>query len=262
MLLSHRKFFFKGLNENTLCLLIVCQCVLFMFSNRLVYSQVIGTIQLFLDCIFIFDLLIKIANRGKAYLRKPLNALDAIIVAASFIGHFISHDSQTLTALRVIRLLRLLKVIKLIPHSDQIVVGVGRAMKASKGVFLMLLVLVTFFSILGFLLFHKSVPTHFADPLVASYTVFSLFTVEGWNEVPSLVQVGSIEFYLIRAYVISVIVFGSFFALSLANAIFIDEIVMDNNNELENKIDLLIKTVEIQNTEIKNLKQTISERKN
>lgn len=253
MLLSYRKFVLKGLNENTLCLLIVCQCILFVFSSRLAYSQIIESLQLLIDCIFVFDLTTKLANQGKQYLRKPLNLIDSAVVVASFVGHFITHDGQTLTALRVIRLLRLLKVIKLIPHSEQIFVGVGRAMKASKGVFLMLAVLVTFFSILGFLLFNKTLPSHFEDPLIASYTVFSLFTVEGWNELPSLVPVGTLDFYLIRAYVISVIVFGSFFALSLANAIFIDEIVMDNNNELEKKVDTLSKQIERQNMLIQKL---------
>lgn len=257
MLLFHRKIF-KGLNESTLCVLIVCQCLLFIFSNHVINSELIEFIQLLLDCIFVFDISIKVLSNAKKYLKKPLNTLDAIIVVASFIGHFINNDSQTLTALRVVRLLRLLKVIKLIPHSDQIVIGVGRAIKASKGVFLMLLVLVTFFSILGFLLFHETIPSHFADPLVASYTVFSLFTVEGWNEVPALVEIGTLDFYLIRAYVMTVIVFGSFFALSLANAIFIDEIVMDNNNELEKKIDLLIKQVEEQNNMIKQFSSKIN----
>ncbi len=255
-MLFHRKIF-KGLNESTLCFLIACQCLLFISSNRFLNSELIESVQLILDCIFVIDIAIKVHRDAKSYLTKPLNILDTIIVISSFVGHFISNDSQTLTALRVIRLLRLLKVIKLIPHSDQIVIGVGRAMKASKGVFLMLLVLVTFFSILGFLLFNEAIPSHFEDPLVASYTVFSLFTVEGWNEVTTLVEVGTLDFYLIRAYVITVIIFGSFFALSLANAIFIDEIVMDNNNELEKKIELLVIQVEQQNNLLKQFLRNI-----
>ena len=117
----------------------------------------------------------------------------------------------------------------------------------------MLLILLVFFSTLGYLLFSISIPSHFADPLIAGYTVFSLFTVEAWNEVPTLTAPDTLEYYMIRGYVIAVIVFGSFFALSLANAIFIDEMVMDNNSDLEMKLEKLILIVESQSKQLKEI---------
>jgi voltage-gated sodium channel len=40
-------------------------------------------------------------------------------------------------------------------------------------------------------------------------------------------------------YFIFVVISGGIFGLSLVNSIFVDAMVSDNNDELENKIDLL-----------------------
>lgn len=248
---------FRRMREVTLSLLILVQCLLFGLESKFESYSILTFLQFSIDWIFLGDLLIRVKDNGKRYWKAPLNIIDAFIVIASVVGHFIVSDAQTLTALRVIRLLRMFRILSFVPHIENIIQGVARALRASKGVFLMLAILLTFFSILGYLLFRTSIPSHFADPLLSGYTVFSLFTVEGWNEVPALVTGGTLDYYLIRAYVISVIVFGSFFALSLANAIFIDEMVMDNNAELEERMDKLIAVVELQNRQISDLKSII-----
>ncbi|MFV0576645.1 MAG: ion transporter [Vibrio sp.] len=252
----------KELNAQALTILIAIQCVLFILSSRFDSNFYIQTTQIIIDVIFTLDLLFRVKTHTIHYWKKPFNAIDAAIVIVSLLGHFILPNAQSLTVLRIIRLFRLFRLLKLIPNFEQIEFGLRQAIKASRGVFLMLLLLVSFFSILGFLLFHKSIPSHFSDPLVASYTVFSLFTVEGWNEVPSMVPSDSIDYYLIRTYVISVIIFGSFFALSLANAIFIDEMVMDNTSELEQKIDELAIQIESQSKQIEELKNLVEKNQN
>lgn len=246
----------KGIGELPLAVLILTQCILFGLESKLENHSILNFLQLSIDWIFFGDLIIRMRSRGWQYLCSPLNIFDTIIIIVSVVGHLFASDIQTFTALRVIRLLRMFRVLSFTPHVEHIIRGIGRALKASRGVFLMLIVLVTFFSILGYLLFRTSIPSHFSDPLLASYTVFSLFTVEGWNELPSLVTDSSFDYYLIRGYVISVIIFGSFFALSLANAIFIDEMVMDNNSELEKRVERLILLVEEQNKQIESLKRS------
>ncbi|TKB52752.1 ion transporter [Ferrimonas aestuarii] len=252
---------YRGLSEQALCTLIVVQCVLLVVDKTVNNALAVESIQVVIDLLFLIDLGVKINKYGVEYFKKPMNVADLFIVLLSVAGHFFVADAQALTALRIIRLLRMLRILSLIPHVESVVSGVGRSIKASRGVFLMLLVLLTFFSVCGYLLFHNVLPSHFSDPFVASYTVFSLFTVEGWNEVPALVQQGSLDYYLIRAYVIAVIVFGSFFALSLANAIFIDEMVLDNNHELEVRIEGLTHTIEKQNQQIQQLTEIINKMK-
>ena len=77
---------------------------------------------------------------------------------------------------------------------------------------------------------------------IAAYTVFQLFTVEGWNEVADVIanntademQVGFSRFFFVL-----IVLIGGIFGMSLANAVFVDEMTMDNNKELEKKIDKL-----------------------
>ncbi len=247
----------KGIEELPLSLLILLQCLLFWVESHIPNSHIINSFQIIIDWLFLIDLGIKSKAIGKEYWKSPLNIFDAAIVLISIASHVVLEQSQTLTALRVLRLLRLFRIMRLIPNFEHIAIGIKRALKASRGVFLMLAILITFFSILGYLLFSNTIPSHFADPMLSSYTVFSLFTVEGWNEIPSLVERDTIDYYLVRAYVISVIVFGSFFALSLANAIFIDEMVIDNNNELEEKIDNLTNLINTQNKQIEELNKAV-----
>ena len=247
----------KGIGELPLSFLIFLQCLLFVFESYFTDDQSLSYAQFAIDCIFLIDLLIKVKNSGVNFFNKPVNIFDSIIVITSFACHIVVDDSHTITALRILRLLRLFKLLSFIPNVDHIAHGIGRALKASKGVFLMLSVLVIFFSILGYLLFRNTIPSHFSDPILAGYTVFSLFTVEGWNEIPTLATPGTIDYYLTRAYVIAVIVFGSFFALSLANAIFIDEMVMDNNDDVEMRLKELTSLVEKQSNQIEDLKKLI-----
>lgn len=245
----------KGMGEKTLSFLILIQCFLFFIEGYLNDSTIINYIQIIIDCIFLIDLFVKYKLDRIKFIKSPLNILDTIIVSTSFVFSIFVTNSHTITALRVIRLFRLFRILSFTPDVEHIVKGVKRALRASRGVFFMLSILLMFFSILGYLLFKSSAPSHFADPILASYTVFSLFTVEGWNEVPSLIAANnSIEYYLIRGYVISVIVIGSFFALSLANAIFIDEMVMDNNNELEERLKELTEKIDLQNQQLYDLK--------
>jgi voltage-gated sodium channel len=81
---------------------------------------------------------------------------------------------------------------------------------------------------------------------VSIYSIFQLFTLEGWNEIPaaivsttdSRVMIGMTRFYFAI-----VVVLGGIFGMSLANAVFIDEMMMDNNEELEKKVDLLTEEI-------------------
>ncbi len=78
--------------------------------------------------------------------------------------------------------------------------------------------------------------------MISSYSIFQMFTVEGWNEIPaSIVENTENPMYagLTRFYFVLVVLFGGIFGMSLANAVFVDEMTMDNNDGLEKKVDEL-----------------------
>ena len=84
-------------------------------------------------------------------------------------------------------------------------------------------------------------PTYFADPIISFYSIFKMFTLEGWYEIPEAIAKaqGPYMAFLTRFYFIFVVVTGGIFGLSLVNAIFVDEMVSDNNDVIEAKIDRL-----------------------
>ncbi|NJL15784.1 MAG: hypothetical protein HC913_24095, partial [Microscillaceae bacterium] len=85
-------------------------------------------------------------------------------------------------------------------------------------------------------------------------SIFKMFTLEGWYEIPETIarENGSVQMeFFTKFYFIFIVVTGGIFGLSIVNAIFVDEMVADNNQELElritrleNKIDILIEKLE------------------
>ncbi|WP_415668913.1 ion transporter, partial [Vibrio rarus] len=131
--------------------------------------------------------------------------------------------------------------------TEHIVNGLIRGIKASKAVLILLGIQLTFFSLLGFTLFSNIIPEYFGDPLRSMNTIFGIFTIENWGAVPEAAKALNQPYiyYSVNAFVIMVLVLGGFIALSLANAIFVDEMASDNNDDLM--------------AEIKSLKSEISE---
>ncbi|MEM9931234.1 MAG: ion transporter, partial [Bacteroidota bacterium] len=89
-------------------------------------------------------------------------------------------------------------------------------------------------------------PEYFGNPLVSIYSIFQLFTLEGWNEIPATIVQSTdsqMTIGMTRFYFALVVVLGGIFGMSLANAVFIDEMMMDNNKELEDKVDALTEEV-------------------
>ena len=69
-----------------------------------------------------------------------------------------------------------------------------------------------------------------------------MFTVEGWNEIPKLIAErmdNPVLEWVARFYFVSIVLIGGIFGMSLANAVFVDEMTMDNNEAIEAKIDTL-----------------------
>ena len=92
------------------------------------------------------------------------------------------------------------------------------------------------------LLFHEAAPEHFGDPLIAFYSLFKVFTIEGWYEIPEGVdplKVSAGMMYLMRGYFVVSVFVGGLLGLSMANAVFVDEMTADNTDEVERMVAAL-----------------------
>lgn len=95
-------------------------------------------------------------------------------------------------------------------------------------------------------MFNEISPDYFGDPVTSFYSTFKVFTVEGWYEIPDkmTVDLPGMQRFFIKLYFIIILILGGIFGLSIVNSIFVDSMVSDNNDVLEEKIDELNKKIE------------------
>jgi voltage-gated sodium channel len=234
------------------------------------YGIMFNDLGWILSALFVLEISFKLyTQKPSAYFSSIGNRFDFIV--ACLITYFLifSFSSEVTAAdvvlLRLVRMVKLIQTLKFVPHQKRIYEGLLRAIKATGAVFLLLFTLLFIYSMVGTFFFSQVVPQHFGDPLKSMYSVFSIFMMEGWNTIPDAAIENGIEHASwIRAYFIFVLITGGVIGMSLANAIFIDEMVMDNNDALEAKLDKLIeaqeqqaKSFETVNQELKRLQTKI-----
>ncbi len=247
------------------------------FSDTVIFSAiVINTIVIFLMAFpdwsaepillnldyyfiifFLIEALVKLFYlKPKGYFKDGWNRFDFFLVIVSLPslleGFFNFPDTSLVLLFRLLRLLRLVRLFRFIPNLNHIITGLGRALKASVFVLIALLFLNFFLALFTCYIYGGVVPEYFGDPMISLYTIFQMFTVEGWYEIPSLIAEKADSKWaggFARLYFVLVVLMGGIFGMSLANAVFVDEMTMDNNKELENKIDdLQVKINQLQNT--------------
>ena len=200
---------------------------------------------------FAVEAALKMGKRGfGGYWSSWWNRFDFVVTALSLpvlLAPLVDlHELGGVLVLRLGRLFRLFRVMRFIPNRHHLAAGISRALKASVGVFIALVLINVILAMGASYLFGDLAPELFGDPLRACYNLFRIFTVEGWYEVPELLaeRASSPAWgWLARAYCVACLLVGGILGLSLANAVFVDEMMMDNTDELEAKVDLLLDEV-------------------
>jgi voltage-gated sodium channel len=224
-----------------------------------IFYKVLDIIDHLFIIVFLIEALVKISVlKPKAYFMDNWNVFDFIIVLVSlpsflnFLPVFSFIHTSSFKLLRLFRLIRLIRFINFVPRMDSIIKGLARALKASVFVFIALVFLNLILALFTCHFYGNLVPDYFGDPLISSYYIFQMFTIEGWNEIPDIIATAAkeqgIAHYSIiagatRLYFIIVVLTGGIFGMSMANAIFVDEMTSDNTQLVEEKMDMLQKQV-------------------
>lgn len=164
--------------------------------------------------------------------------------------------------LRLARLFRLFRLLRFIPERDRLAAGVVRALKASIGVFLAIGLVNFIFAMGAHILFAQKAPQYFANPAKACYSMFQIFTIEGWYEIPDAIAAGASDSWavLARVYFGAAVLIGGILGLSLGNAVFVDQMVADNTHSLEDRVDALSDEIHLLHNEILALRSLLRER--
>ena len=254
------KRFFLSERSIMIAILLNAMVIFLLYFPEFSQHFLLEWIDHFFVILFMLEAIVKIIVwTPKIYFSSRWNWFDFIVVIASMPSLLLTFieipDTSLLLVLRLFRLIRLVRFIGFIPNLSNIMAGLGRALQASIFVLLALFFLNFMLGIFTCHFYGKMAPQYFGNPLISCYSIFQMFTIEGWNEIPAYLAKrmdSDIWIGIMRFYFVVVVLCGGIFGMSLANAIFVDEMTMDNTRLLEKKIDDL-------QTEVSELKKLLVE---
>ncbi len=237
------------LNERFILLLIVLNALTIFLQGfdqdgTTVANWLEGFDQAFTLC-FLVEALVKITSSGaRRYFREAWNLFDFVLVALALPSFCIWAlgleflDLDFLLIFRVLRIFKFFRVLRFIPNIEHLLRGVARASRSSVIILFAFFVFNFIISILSFSFYRGLAPEYFSDPLLALYSTFKVFTVEGWYEIPDLIaeRASPATAFFTRIYFVVLLFGGGIFGLSLINSIFVDNMLSDNTEELEKQV--------------------------
>ncbi len=204
---------------------------------------------LIIDCLFtllfLFEAVVKIHVQGfTKYWSDGWNRFDFILVLLALpscinvFGNFLP-DTNILLSLRTMRTFKAFRMLQFIPNVDSLLNGIKLAFKASYIVTIGLIVLLLVFSIITTFLFGSTAPQFFGNPALSFYSIFRLFTIEGWYEMPEAIALngGATMAVFARIYFSILLFLGGIIGMSLVNSIFVDAMAADNNDDVLEKLE-------------------------
>ena len=252
-----RKIF---LNEHIiLCVILINAAIIFAQESG-VNSLALSIADIVCTLVFIIEMVVKHIEYGfKGYWCDGWNRMDGILVILSlpslvafFVPAGMIGNLSVLLVLRLLRVLRFFRIIHVFPNFSTIARNFGKAMRDSYGVFAGFIVLILIVALVSCALFRDSAPEYFATPIDSIYAIFRICTGEGWNEIPDTIAEGStvITARWVRLYFSVLLIICSIIGLSLVNAIFVDAMVSDNNDDLEKQVKELNDKLDAQSREL------------
>lgn len=220
---------------------------------------------------FLMEILLKSNYFGwKEYLKSSWNKVDVLLVAISvpplllrFAVHLEASHVNVLLVFRVFRILKFFRFIQYFPQVEHIFRSIREAIRTSFVIFIVFFVFVFIATIFSCFLYQDIAPEYFGDPIVSYYSMFKVFTIEGWNTIPDDMAakgtMSSIQVFFMRLHFIIALIFGGLIGLSILSSVFVDAMVSDNNDDLEEQVSTLQTTVDNLETKLDRLTQLLEQ---
>jgi voltage-gated sodium channel len=223
-------------------------CVLFIsgFVNNKDFSKTLTIVDHVITLIFLLEMVYKIYEFGaKGYFKSAWNVFDFVLVLISipalisFAFNIGIEDLSFVLVFRILRVFKTFRFFRFIPDTKKLFAGIARTLRASIFVVLGFAIYTLIIGLLSYYMFKNNPSEYFSNPLISLYSIFKIFTVEGWFEIPEKLSISftTTKTVLTYMYFSFVVLSGGIFGLSLVNSIFVDTMVSDNNDKLESKVD-------------------------
>ena len=144
--------------------------------------------------------------------------------------------------MRLTRIFKSLRLFELIPNYKKLLINFKLVVRSCVGILVGLSILIFLLSSL----YGNIVPEYFGNPLESIYSVFRLFSIEGWYDIAehSSYVVG----YLSKFFLACIVLVFGIFGMGFVSSVFIDEVTSDNNDEVLQRLTELEKILKkIQN---------------
>lgn len=240
-------------NDNMMLVLVLINTSI-IFVSGFMPSQGGGLliVDTLFTLLFLFEALVKIRVRGFSdYWSDGWNRFDFILVLLALpscinIFEIVFPGTSILLSLRTMRAFKTFRLLRFIPNIDNLINGIKLASKASFIVAIGLIVLLLVFSIITTFLFGDTAPQYFGNPALSVYSIFRLFTIEGWYDMPEAIAANSglAMAVFARIYFAILLFFGGIIGMGLVNSIFVDAMAADNNDEVLDKLSQLEKKID------------------
>ena len=263
--MASRKFRFVRFwsSDRFILTIIILNAITIFFEQTYEYHTALYAIDVCCTLVFLVEMVVKHYRLGfKKYWSDSWNRLDGILVLLSLpsvlmlLLPFKMMDLSVFLIIRMLRVTKMFKVVHFFPRFSSIMNNFKLAMDRSYGILLCFLVLIVISGMINCSLFKDLAPQYFATPLDSIYSVFRLFTVEGWYEIPDAITIAISPVWgkIVRLYFCILLLLGGILGMSFINSIFVDAMVSDNNDdvkaqlaEMEKKIDKLLEEKELKN---------------
>lgn len=255
------------LNDFCILYFIIANALLIFIQEFELRGNILDYFESLFTILFVIEMIVKISEYGfPKYISDGWNKFDfalIIISLPSLAALFYNETAFQLNiflTLRVFRVFKFFRLIRFFPNINALMSSVQRALKSSYVVIVGFFLSVFIVSLVTCSLYKSVVPEYFGNPLDSFYSIFRLFSIEGWYEIPDLIaqRTSPAIAFISKLYFMILLLGGGIIGLSLVNSIFVDAMVSDNNDELQKEISQLSKKIDSLNRKIDQLteKQT------
>ncbi len=189
--------------------------------------------------IFIVEILTRIAAYGSKpwnFFRDGWNVFDFVVVFAVFIPGV----RENATLLRLVRLLRVVRVVSVLPDLRVLISGMIRAIPPIASMAALAVLLIFIYGMVGWKIFGEAIPERWGDIGEAMLTLFTVLTLEGWNEI---LFAGQEVTQFAWVFFVSFVLIASFLLINILIAIIINAVEeareAERTQEAEERLQLI-----------------------
>ena len=204
--------------------------------------------------IFVIEVLTRIAAYGRRpqdFFKEGWNVFDFVVVFAAFVPGV----RENATLLRLVRLLRVVRVISVLPDLRVLISGMGRALPPIGAMAALAILLLFTYGMIGWELFGEALPERWGDIGQAMLTLFTVLTLEGWNEILFTAQEVHPESWI---FFVSFVLIASFLLINILIAIIINAVEEARDAERADQLEDRLEQAEQAGTQVDPLGEAVA----